>query len=128
MNLSDSSSTDTIHRVRFKNGVDGMLVATYFLNSLSFAFSEVSGRSYGGGVMTFEPSEAESIRIPKLNPEPFDYDQIDDLLRQNDINKVLDIVDDRILIGELGFSKSKVKALRNIWIKLSSRRIYRNRN
>src|SRR5699024_1260219 len=54
INETNASSTDTIHRVKFKDNVDKKLAAVSFLNSLTFASSEVTGRSYGGGVMTFE--------------------------------------------------------------------------
>ena len=45
LNATGASSTDTIHRVRFKDGVDKRLAAVSFLNSLTLAFSEVTGRS-----------------------------------------------------------------------------------
>jgi adenine-specific DNA-methyltransferase len=61
INKTNASSTDTIHRVRLKAKVLPELIAMSFLNSLSFAFSEITGRSYGGGVLTFEPTEIEEI-------------------------------------------------------------------
>src|SRR5699024_6278133 len=64
MNETGASSTDTIHRVWFKDGINIRLATVSFLNSLTLAFSEVTGRSYGGGVMTFEPSEIGEIQIP----------------------------------------------------------------
>lgn len=125
LNETGASSTDTIHRVRFKEGVNRNMAAISFLNSLSFAFSEITGRSYGGGVMTFEPTEIEEIQIPVLADLDLDFDKIDGLIRKRKIEAVLDLVDEALLINHHGFVKAEVDALRGIWKKLSQRRINR---
>lgn len=127
LNATESSSTDTIHRVRFRRGVSKKQVAVSFLNSLTFAFSEVTGRSYGGGVMTFEPSEIEELRIPKPCDFNFNFKEIDGLIRERKIHEVLDHIDNELLVGKIGLHKDEVTALRNIWLKLSDRRINRKR-
>jgi adenine-specific DNA-methyltransferase len=127
LNETGASSTDTIHRVRFREGVNKDMAAISFLNSLSFAFSEITGRSYGGGVMTFEPTEIEEIQIPVLADLDLDFDKIDALIRKRKIEDVLDIVDEALLIKHHGFAKIEVDALRRIWKKLSQRRINRKR-
>lgn len=127
LNKSIATSTDTIHRARFKDGVDRQLVALSFLNSLTFAFSEITGRSYGGGVMTFEPTEIEEIRIPVLLEFDVDFDKIDGLIRQRKIEQVLDIVDDALLIRSHGFTIDEVWQLRKIWRRLVGRRLARNK-
>jgi adenine-specific DNA-methyltransferase len=125
LNNTGAASTDTVHRVKFKKGVDKKLVALSFLNSLTFAFSEITGRSYGGGVMTFEPSEIEEIRIPILKKIKVNIIEIDKFIRKREIEKVLDIVDKELLIKHHGFSKKEVNELRAIWRKLSQRRLNR---
>ncbi|MEX2594288.1 MAG: class I SAM-dependent methyltransferase [Anditalea sp.] len=127
LNETVASSTDTIHRVRFKEGVNRNMAAVSFLNSLSFAFSEITGRSYGGGVMTFEPTEIEEIQIPVLADLAVDFDQIDALIRKRKIEEVLDIVDEALMIQHHGFTKDEVGSLRGIWRKLSQRRINRKK-
>jgi adenine-specific DNA-methyltransferase len=127
INKTESSSTDTIHRVNIKTKVKPELIALSFLNSLSFAFSEILGRSYGGGVLTFEPSEVEEIPLPILTNSKIDVKKIDQLIRQKRIADVLDIVDHELLIKQLGFSETEVKMLRGIWKKLSGRRINRKK-
>ncbi len=122
INETGASSTDTVHRVRFKEGIDKQLVTISFLNSLSFAFSEITGRSYGGGVLTFEPTEMEDIRIPVLKELSIDFEKIDQLIRNREIEKVLDIVDEELLIKQHKFSEKDVKTLRGIWKKMSKRR------
>jgi len=127
LNETGASSTDTIHRVRFKEGTDKRLATLSFLNSLTFAFSEITGRSYGGGVMTFEPTEIEEIPIPVLHKLAIDFDEIDRLIRQRKIEEVLDIVDEALLIRKLRFAIDEVGLLRGIWRKLSNRRTERKR-
>ena len=127
LNETGASSTDTIHRVRFKEGVNRNMATISFLNSLSFAFSEITGRSYGGGVMTFEPTEIEEIQIPVLADLDIDFDQIDALIRQRKIEEVLNMVDEALLIRHNGFAKAEVDVLRGIWKKLSQRRINRKK-
>ncbi|PXW16358.1 N-6 DNA methylase [Chryseobacterium sp. CBTAP 102] len=123
VNKTGASSTDTIHRVRFKNGAKADTVVLSYLNSLTFAFSEIMGRSYGGGVLTFEPSEIEELPLPILKENHIvNFEEIDNLMRNRKIEEVLDIIDRELLIKQLKFSKSDVDALRGIWKKLSNRR------
>lgn len=125
VNETGASSTDTVHRVKFKENIDKQLASISFLNSLSFAFSEITGRSYGGGVMTFEPSELEEIRMPILKNLNIDFKEIDELIRKRKINAVLDIIDQELLIKNHKFTKEEVQSLRTIWEKLMNRRINR---
>ncbi|PUU69041.1 SAM-dependent methyltransferase [Flavobacterium sp. WLB] len=123
INKTEASSTDTIHRVRFRTDISPDIIAVSFLNSLSFAFSEITGRSYGGGVLTFEPTEIGEIPLPVLSENSnIDFDKIDKLIRERRIEEVLDIVDAELLIKQLKFSKTQVKMFRNIWLKMSNRR------
>ncbi len=122
LNKTDASSTDTIHRVRFKTKVKTEIIALSFLNSLTFAFSEILGRSYGGGVLTFEPTEIEEIPLPLLLEHKFDFKEIDALIRMRKIEEAMDIIDKELLIKQLKFSESEVQLLRGIWKKLADRR------
>ncbi|OPX41893.1 modification methylase Eco57IB [Ruminiclostridium hungatei] len=127
-NEARASCTDTIHRVRFKKNIDGRVICGAFVNSLTFAFSEITGRSYGGGVLTFEPSEAENIPIPLMGAEKLDLEKLDYLFRQEGIYAVLDYTDDILLKDGLGLSKGEIVKIRGIWEKLRDRRIYRKNN
>ena len=95
---------------------------------MTFAFSEVFGRSYGGGVLTFEPSEIEGLPIFIPNKNQLRLDKIDDFLRERSIESALDYVDKEILINGLKMPMEKVQVLRNIWKKLKMRRIGRKRS
>jgi len=125
LNTAQAVCTDTIHRVRFLDSIDGRAVTAAFLNSLTFAFAEVTGRSYGGGVLTFEPSEVETLPLPLIGAEQINLNHIDQLLRSDGIDAVLEITDSVLLMQGLGLSKSQVKTLRRIWTKLRDRRTNR---
>lgn len=112
-------------KVRFLDGVNPEFVAAAFLNSFTLALAEITGRSYGGGVLTFEPGEIRQLKIPMKNAEKLDVNKIDKLIRDDRIDEVLDYTDQILLIEGLGLTKFEVGTLRNIWIKLSERRIGR---
>lgn len=117
--------TDTLHKIRFRDVLAAPRIACAFLNSYTFALSETLGRSYGGGVMTFEPGEVRKMRIPLLGAEQLSADLFDAWIRAGRIGDILDETD-RILLKEgLGLAKEEILMLRGIWEKLRDRRIAR---
>jgi adenine-specific DNA methylase len=124
-NRACATCTDTIHRVRFRQGVNGNLVSASFLNSLTFAFAEVVGRSYGGGVLELEPNEAEKLLLPRKMAKNLPPKEIHSLLLKDGIDTVLAITDRMLLIEEAGLSLKEAQMLRQIWQKLKNRRIGR---
>jgi adenine-specific DNA-methyltransferase len=125
LNDANATCTDTIHRVKLRNDTPAKTVAAAFLNSLTFAFSEVMGRSYGGGVLELEPNEAEKLPLPLAGADTLDLDELDRLLRAGDIYAVLDITDEVLLRSGMGLSIKETQLLRTIWQKLRDRRINR---
>ena len=117
--------TDTIHRVRMIGWNDASQLAATSMNSLTYAFAEIKGRSYGGGVLELEPTEAESIPFPTATRH-LEIEFIDQLARKNSTEQMLDWVDSEVLKPS-GLSDSEIGTLRNIWQKLSARRIHRKR-
>ena len=124
-NSTVATSTDTLHKIRFFDAIDGKKIVAAFINSFTFAQCEVTGRSYGGGVLTFEPSEIRKLRIPTLYAEELNFDYIDELLRNDRIEDALDYVDGITLGKGMGLSQKDIMVLRGIWEKLSSRRLGR---
>jgi len=121
-NQTGAICTDTLHRGRLVDGVAAEVLAAAFNNSLTFAASEVTGRSYGGGVMTFEPSEVEKLPLPLAGIDAVDVRVIDRLIRRKDTAAALDLVDQATLIDGLGLHQRQVTMLRGIWVKLKERR------
>ena len=124
-NRADATSTDTIHRVRVRSSVEPSALAAASVNSLTFAFAEIRGRSYGGGVLELEPSEAESLPFPYPTND-LSLDELDALTRARRTEDVLDRVDS-VVLRSAGLDPSEVTRLRAIWRKLSARRVARRR-
>ncbi|QQK48930.1 class I SAM-dependent methyltransferase [Mycobacterium avium subsp. paratuberculosis] len=123
VNAAGPTSTDTVHRVRVGPGVDPAALAAVFHNSVTFAFAEIMGRSYGGGVLELEPREAEQLPLPR--PECADADLVGDvdlLLKAGELDKALDVVDRRVLIDALGVPPRAVADCRAAWACLRDRR------
>jgi len=127
-NRAGVTSTDTIHRVKIVSDVESGWLAAASVNSLTFAFSEIRGRSYGGGVLELEPTEAEGLPFPRYDPTApaLPVEKLDSLIRREGVESALPEVD-RLVLKTAGLSDQEIVTLRVIWRKLSDRRRGRNR-
>lgn len=125
VNRAGATSTDTIHRVRFINGTKPEKLAAICFNSLTLAWAEVSGRSYGGGVLELETGEAEHLPIPYNSKIEIDSEKVDVLLRSGKDLEALEYVDGVVLGEYMGMSNLTIKHIRNAWIELRNRRTNR---
>ncbi|WP_418968486.1 N-6 DNA methylase [Alloscardovia omnicolens] len=131
LNSCNAVSTDTMHRMRFNPNVKPENILLAYYNSISFAFTEICGRSYGGGVLEILPGEMGNIMLPKLDDIDEEtcqslLNRIDIIVREgNDIERALDIVDKEILIDGLGIDAEWCEKCRIIWKKLQRRRLGR---
>ncbi len=128
VNAAGATSTDTVHRVRVEEGVDPLALATVFINSATFAFSEIMGRSYGGGILELEPREAEQLPLPSPDLVSAELaSDVDLLLKASEVEKALDLVDRQILVEKLGWTPEVVTSCREAWQALRDRRTRRGR-
>ena len=125
LNNKNALVTDTLHKVRFHEGIDGRAVVGAFLNTYTLALSETLGRSYGGGVLTFEPGEMRKMRVPMRFAEKLDLDQMDKWQRAGEIDKILEYTDEILLRQGLGLTLHEIKLLHSIWRKMRDRRLTR---
>lgn len=131
LNCCDAVSTDTMHRVKFNDGVEPERILLSYYNSISFAFTELCGRSYGGGVLEILPGEVGNILVPKLDDISIEKVQqvlkeVDCIVRADEpIERALDIVDREILINSIGIEENVCIEARSIWKKLQRRRLKR---
>lgn len=125
VNQAKVASTDTIHRARVKKGVNIDLLAGIFFNSLTLAWAEVCGRSYGGGVLELEPREAEELPIPYSPNIEIDRVKVENLLRRNCVYEALNYVDNIVLKDYLGFDNIMIQRIRKAWEQLRDRRVNR---
>lgn len=131
LNKCGAVSTDTMHRMKFHDGVNGEDVLLAYYNSISFAFTEICGRSYGGGVLEILPGEMGKIRVPDISNvdktlKATLLQYIDEVVRHDDdIVKAIEKVDNELLVECLGIPKSSCEEARNIWQTLQQRRLNR---
>ena len=126
LNKAKAYTTDTMHRVFIHPNVNELAFVASFYNSVSLAFSEILGRSYGGGVLELMPGEAANIPLPYHTANADLLDKVDSMLRCGmDIEKILDYTDDVILRQRAGYSTRQIQTARDIWKKLSSQKQWR---
>ncbi|MEG1502449.1 MAG: class I SAM-dependent methyltransferase [Synergistaceae bacterium] len=131
LNRCGAVSTDTMHRIKFNEDVDAETAMLSYYNSISFAFTELCGRSYGGGVLEILPGEVGNIMLPiikELDEDTKKYllKEIDDVVRKNeDIEQALNLVDNHLLVKFLGIDEVLCQKCRVIWKKLQKRRLGR---
>lgn len=131
INSCGAISTDTMHRMKFNEGVDADTLLLSYYNSISFAFTEICGRSYGGGVLEILPGEMGNIMLPIINGMPENKKKalikvIDEVVRNNgNIETALDVIDKELLVSHLGIESDLCLSCRNIWRKLQKRRLGR---
>ena len=131
LNECDAVSTDTMHRMKFNENVEPENVLLAYYNSISFAFTEICGRSYGGGVLEILPGEMGNIILPKVNNiDPVLrttlLQRIDSIVRNDEnIEEALDVVDQELLINILGIEPEICTKCRIIWKKMQRRRLGR---
>jgi adenine-specific DNA methylase len=126
LNSANAYTTDTMHRVFIKKNINKKAFVASYYNSLSFAFSEIVGRSYGGGVLELMPGETENIFLPYNLDHDDLFDEIDAMMRKKiNVDEILEISNKILLHDGLGLSAGEIRIADNIWKKLSSRRLNR---
>ena len=126
LNEAGAYTTDTMHRVFIKEGVNKRAFVASYYNSLSFAFAEILGRNFGGGCLELMPSEVGGIYLPYREENEQIFDTIDRMLRKKaSADEVLDYTDAIILQRGMGLSLKEVKMARSIWHKIINRRLTR---
>ncbi len=128
INKAQAYTTDTMHRVTVKPKVKIRALTASYYNSLSLAFTEICGRSHGGGVLELMPNEVEEILLPYDEKNESLLPIIDKMIRgKKDISEILKITNEQILKKHLGFTDSEIKLADGIWKKLSMRRLNRGK-
>jgi len=116
-----ATATDTLHRVRWKDRSLGPRLCVGFLNSWTLLNCELSGRSYGGGVLELMPSEANALPIPPPTADCERLAQVIDLaVRSREYARAVEVVDECVLGGTL--KKKEIRELRALWLRLVERR------
>lgn len=116
----EAYTTDTAYRIT-TNQCEPKKLVYNFINSFTALSSELEGRHYGGGVLELVPSEIEKVLIPLPDKARTEIKRLDDLIRNNSAQDILDIQDSKILKG-LGLSENEIATVNGAWSKLRHRR------
>ncbi len=128
INEANAYTTDTMHRVFLYPTTDIQAFTASYYNSLSLAFTEVCGRSHGGGVLELMPNETERVLLPYRIENRELLTKIDELIRsKTNIEEVLAITNKVILKKHFKLTNKEIDLAHNIWKKLSSRRLNRGK-
>lgn len=125
VNKAGATSTDTIHR--FRCAAPAAKVAANLYTHLTAASAEIEGRSYGGGVLELEPTEAERLLAPRLLNGAMPIEEADKLVRAGRLAEVLEHNDRVVLQESLGLTKADCARLKRVWAKMRDRRMSRRR-
>lgn len=117
-----------------RRAVGQEFLALASLNSVTLLGGEIVGRSYGGGMLKHEPTEADKLPLPshevlrKVAPRlRLLQPQVGALLRSNDIMPAVNIVDRIILKESLKLTDDQITAVRAARETLMQRRMTRAR-
>jgi adenine-specific DNA-methyltransferase len=126
---------NSVHGIYLKSAVRSLgldLLPIASLNAMTLVGAEMVGRAYGGGMLKLEPREAdrlpvpspaliEAARVPLSNLRP----QLATHLRNGRLMEAVRLVDNVLLIGELGMSRTVIRDLREAHAALTARRVAR---
>ena len=115
------AATDTIHRVTWRQPACGRRHAVSFMNTWTLLASELTGRSYGGGVLELMPGEANQLPLPEPT-EQLDaiFDTIDARVRARDLSAAVAVIDEIVLPKRM--TKGERNSFRDTLDKLVQRR------
>ncbi|MFG1607182.1 class I SAM-dependent DNA methyltransferase [Actinoplanes sp. NPDC049265] len=134
-NRARTHNLNSVHGVYLKPSLKrlGMdLLPLAALNSLTLVGAETVGRAYGGGMLKLEPREADRLPVPSPSLVTSARKSLSEIrpqmathLRGGRLTEAAKLVDDVLLVGTLGVSRSDVKALRAAHAELTARRTAR---
>jgi adenine-specific DNA-methyltransferase len=113
--------TDTIHRVTWIQPSRGKRHAVGFTNTWTLLAAELTGRSYGGGVLEIMPSEANALPIPEpLQTLEEVFEEVDERVRSRAFFDAVHIVDE--VVTPPWISQADREIAHNVLRKLVNRR------
>ena len=125
LNEAGATCTDTIHRFRCNSEPTLVIPLTY--TYLTGASAEIEGRSYGGGILAVEPTEAERLLVPAQVVPAMPIEDCDELVRLGRLNELLRENSRLVLVDSIGLSKGDCETLKEIWNRMKERRLRRGR-
>lgn len=135
-NAARAHHLNSVHGVYLKRGTLGVgrdFLPLASLNSMTLLGAETVGRSYGGGILKLEPREADVLPVPSIDlvkrassKLALIRPQVSNLLRSSRLIDAAALVDEVLLIEELGLKRSHLKRLREAHAAYAARRTTRS--
>jgi len=117
-------ATDSFYRIKMRSKFDIKSLSFSFHNTLTFIFSELEGRFYGGGVLELTPNEFKNLPIPYAKITEGKFNEFDKMYRNNsEPDSIRKFIDKIVLEKELRLSKKDLDRLNSIYNKLVKRRL-----
>jgi hypothetical protein len=112
INVAKATCTNAIHRVWLQPdaGLSVRALAAASWSTLYRLSAELVGRSYGGGVLKLEPTEAKALRIV-MGGEPELLGEITRAQKDGGLEAGRQLADQRLLVDGLGLKNKEVKIL-----------------
>jgi adenine-specific DNA-methyltransferase len=119
-------STNSLHNVRLRDAsIDPAAFTVAFYNAGTLLSAELCGRSYGGGALKLEPTEAGRLQLPVFkNSLGVHLPLVDSLVRAGSFDELFDLTDQLVLLP-MGLSPADCQELRAAWRWLQTRRTTR---
>jgi adenine-specific DNA-methyltransferase len=114
LNDSAATCTNAVHRVWWHDRAAAKAaksIALGLLSSVGQLSAELEGRSYGGGVLKLEPSEARRVLVPATRACAEDFDEANRALRDGNWSLAQAIADRALLVPMVGSKEARVLAL-----------------
>lgn len=134
-NRARAHHLNSVHGIYLKPGLTALgmdLLPLVSLNSMTLLGAETVGRAYGGGMLKIEPREADRLPVPSPDACRAAADklclirpQLARSLRSGKVTDAAKMVDEVLLIGELGMTHVHVRSLREAHAELTHRRTSR---
>jgi adenine-specific DNA-methyltransferase len=129
---------NSVHGVYLKKGMLDIgrdLLPLASINSMTLLGAETVGRAYGGGILKLEPGEADALPVPSLALVTRAKEklaairpQVGTLLRNSRLIEAARLVDQVLLVEELGMKRTDVKRLRDAHAEYTARRTARSQH
>ena len=131
VNETDAVTVDTIYRgsLTERSPCTARDIAASFHNSLTLLSAEITGRTYGGGVLELVPSEAAALRLPAIPGLGSELRRLDDIARDHATPQQLVDATDELLTSRIGgLDMDTIRTLREARRFLTQRRLNRNQH
>jgi hypothetical protein len=114
LNASEATCSNAIHRLwRLPDtSFESEALVAGSLTTLFRLSSELSGRSYGGGVLKLEPRGVGQLRLPVAGL-PGLLSELEEVIEEKGPEEASRIADERLLVARLGMSSDEVATLFN---------------